>query len=252
MQRIITYIILGIICSVFLFGCYFGAVYADDDSWSDLSSSQTEDIFEVTVITESGNSLAYQGEVLLISVNSEKNTEPISIGLTDGSETTTLIDDFSGQYPYSWLIPENFPPGECYRILINAQDYIKDSIPNGYSDEFAILDSIVSGLSDITVSTPGIEITLTDNGSVIDGDTVSIYLNSTVLAENHVLNEYPGTIMNIDLLPGSNTLSITAVNEGSVSPNTAEIMFTDVITGESTQQWRLNAGETGTLFISAP
>jgi len=253
MVRKILYPISLVCCAALLFGCYYGSVTLDDDNWSDIELNDSEGNLEVSVITESGDGLAYQGEELLISWNSGKITEEITIELVDDAKgTTTLVEDYSGTSPWSWLIPEDFPPGESYRIVVTELDSTKSSGVFGYSEEFAILEDFVSGLSDITVSSRSIDITLTDNGSVIDGDTISISLNGAILEANHVLLGPPGTTMTLDLLEGTNSLSILAVNEGSVSPNTAQISFTDVIEGEAVQEWRLNEGETGSLTISAP
>lgn len=249
--KIIVAAIFGYMFIALISGCYSETMYTENSSWLDAGLADVESKFEVGVITESGNNVAYQGEELLISVSPELITDSVLIQLANGADTITLIEEFHGPFPFSWQIPSNFPQGESYRILLNEEGYYKDSIPFGVSKEFAILSNTNSGLSDITVSSRTINITLTDNGSVIDGDTVTISLNNTTLAAKYVLTGFPGTTMSLSLLDGTNTLNITAVNEGSVSPNTAEITFTNVVSGEAVQQWRLNAGETGTVIIGA-
>jgi len=253
MARKILYSIMILICTALLFGCHFEIVTPGSSSWADTEPSETEGELNISVITQSGDKLAYRGEEVLITLNPEKIIEKVSIELVDeANKTTTLVEDFSGPFPFSWIIPDDFPTGESYRIRIPKPSYKTDEIFYGSSGEFAILANIVSGLSDITVSSRIIEISLTDNGSVIDGDTISISLNGRVLDANHILAGTPGTTMSLELTQGTNTLSITAVNEGSVSPNTAEITFTDVVNGEAVQEWRLSEGETGSLRISAP
>ncbi|MBI9106868.1 MAG: hypothetical protein JEZ04_08985 [Spirochaetales bacterium] len=253
MTRIFLYSILILICTAILFGCHFEVLNPNNTYQGEDEPSETEGGLDVTVITESGDNLAYRSEELLISISPSEITGSVSIVLVDkrGGETT-LIDNYSGPFPFSWIIPEDFPPGESYRILVRGKYYKNDSGIFGFSEEFAILTDFVSGLSDITVSSRIIEITLTDNGSVIDDDTISISLNGSVLDAKHILAGSPGTSLTLYLQEGTNTLSITAVNEGSVSPNTAEITFTDVTEGEVVQEWRLLEGETGTLSISAP
>ena len=249
----ILFIISVTVCTALLSGCYYGSVTSAGSNWTGIEPSDTEDEFEVSVITAGGNNLAYQGEELIIELNPELIEGEVSIELVDDTNVKMiLIDEYSGPFPFRWLIPEDFPPCESYRILVSEQYYKENSGIFGYSEEFAILTNFVSGLSDISVSSRSIEITLTDNGSVIDDDTVSVVLNGSVLFENLVLQGQPGTSLTLDLLKGKNTFGITAVNEGSVSPNTAEISFTDVVSGEAVQQWRLSEGETGTLSISAP
>ncbi len=97
-----------------------------------------------------------------------------------------------------------------------------------------------------------IVITVTDNGSLIDGDTVTIILNGEIIAENHILAGIPGNEFELVLNSGENILRITAVDEGDVSPNTALLEITGVVEGIESQEWRLQTGETGTLVIEAP
>jgi len=253
MTRKFLYSIMILICAALLSGCHFEITNPDSGSWSDSVPPAVSDELDVSVITQGGGRLAYRGEELLITISPEKITDKLTIQLVDDLNTaTTLAEDFQGPFPFSWIIPDDFPAGESYRVIVSGSYYKNEAGIYGRSDEFAILAKIVSGLTDISVSSRSIDITLTDSGSVIDGDTVSISLNGSVLDANHILAGAPGTTMSLELLQGINTLSITAVNEGSVSPNTAEITFSGVTAGEAVQEWRLSEGETGTLSISAP
>ena len=108
------------------------------------------------------------------------------------------------------------------------------------------------GLSDVTVSQRIITITMTDNGQEIDGDTVDIILNGAPISAAHVLVGPPGTNLELILRAGSNFLEVVALNEGAVSPNTAELIISHVLEGESIQEWRLATGESGSLTITAP
>lgn len=250
--RTLTYFTIIMITGFLLVSCYCGTVPPSDINWTNTASSDLDEEPKVKAITEGGQNIAYRGEELLISIEPDKIILPVTIELIDSSNyTTVIVEDYSGSFPFSWVIPENFPTCESYRIVINNLYYKDSLISHEYSEEFAILANITSGLSDITVSSKSISIVLTDNGSVVDGDAVLISLNDSVLNANHVLLGSPGTSMSLNLITGTNILTITAVNEGSVSPNTAQITFTDVIKGESVQQWRLNIGETGTLIVTA-
>jgi hypothetical protein len=235
-----------LLCILLVGGCYYGSISISEDS------VLTGDL-DVAVITESGDAVAYQEEDLLIAWDSGKTGEPLTIELVDGmGNVTPLVESYTGEPPFTWVIPSDFPAGESYRARITFWDAMKGSGTFGESEEFAILESIDYGLTDITVSSRSIDITFTDNGSVVDGDTVTIILNGSVLEANHVLQGPPGVTISVDLLPGINTLSIQALNEGTVSPNTAQISFTNVVDGEAVQEWRLLTGETGSLNIDAP
>ena len=68
----------------------------------------------------------------------------------------------------------------------------------------------------------------------------------------HVLAGPLGTAIPAALQAGANVLEIVAVNEGTVGPKTAELEISDVSEGQAVQVWRLTAGQTGALTISAP
>ena len=153
---------------------------------------------------------------------------------------------------YSWIIPEVLTADETYRIKVSDITNGKSEYLFGFSGYFAISAVPDPGLSDVAVNRSNITITLIDNGSMVDGDTVSVSLNGTPVAENHVLAGPPGTELMLTLQSGANTLEIYAVNEGEVSPNTAQLDISHVYAGEASQQWRLYTGETGSLVISAP
>ena len=78
------------------------------------------------------------------------------------------------------------------------------------------------------------------------------YTDGEVVIEGHILAAPPGTSFALSLQKGPNLFEVVAVNEGSISPNTAQLTISNVVVGESVQQWRLLTGETGTLTITAP
>jgi hypothetical protein len=120
-----------------------------------------------------------------------------------------------------------------------------------YSPPFAIVRvGNTGGLSDVTVGSRRISITLTDDGSLVDGDRVDVYLNGVKVVDDHALVGGAGTVFPLDLLPGSNELRVTALNEGTSSPNTARMDISGVTVGAASQSWRLLTGESGSLVIS--
>ncbi|OQX17816.1 MAG: hypothetical protein BWK76_09430 [Desulfobulbaceae bacterium A2] len=94
------------------------------------------------------------------------------------------------------------------------------------------------GLSDVVVSSQTITVSVWDHGTV-DGDIVNITLNGATAAGGVTLAAGPKTFT-LNLNPGRNTISIYAVNEGSVPPNTASIKISHVTSGQAEQTYSIN------------
>jgi hypothetical protein len=107
--------------------------------------------------------------------------------------------------------------------------------------------SVQAGLTDITVNSRVITVSVWDHGS-IDGDRVNVYLNGRLIRSNLLLGKSPINIR-LNLYTGSNVVEIKAMNEGSQSPNTASIKITNVVQGKSQQKWQLKSGQTGKMRI---
>ena len=84
----------------------------------------------------------------------------------------------------------------------------------------------------------------------VDGDRVKISVNGTVIDYNVLLTgSFKG--VNVDLVKGFNRLDFEALNEGSSSPNTAQVnVYND--TGELiySNKWLLSEGSVATLIIT--
>ena len=104
-----------------------------------------------------------------------------------------------------------------------------------------------SGLTDITVNSRVITVSVWDHGS-IDGDRVNVYLNGRLISNNLMLKRNR-TNIRLNLSTGSNVVEIKALNEGSQSPNTASMKITNVVQGKSQQKWGLKRGQTGRMRI---
>lgn len=104
-----------------------------------------------------------------------------------------------------------------------------------------------SGLTDITVNSRVITVSVWDHGR-IDGDRVNLYLNGRMIRSNLKLKKNRTNIQ-LNLSIGSNVVEIKALNEGSISPNTASMKITNVIKGKSEQKWQLKRGQTGRMRI---
>ncbi len=57
------------------------------------------------------------------------------------------------------------------------------------------------------------------------------------------------TDFDINLRPGVASVVITAINEGALSPNTAEINIENVTEGDAIQTYSLRTGETAVLRV---
>jgi len=169
---------------------------------------------------------------------------------------TTLLNYAADAGAYTWTVPSD--------IELHDADYFqaKLTIVDGaiqtavlaerYSPPFQIVRlGNNSGLTDVTVNTRHISITLTDDGSLVDGDRVDVFLNGVKVIDNHTLAGGSGTVFFLDLRAGSNELRVVALNEGTSSPNTAQLRISNVTVGAAVQSWRLLTGESGSLAIYA-
>ena len=169
---------------------------------------------------------------------------------------TTLLNYAPDAGAYTWTVPSD--------IQLHDADYFQakltivhgtiqtDILAERYSPPFQIVrPGNNSGLTDVTVSSRHVSITLIDDGSLVDGDRVDVFLNGAKVIDNHTLVGGAGAVFSLDLLAGSNELRVMALNEGTSSPNTAQLRISDVVVGTAVQSWRLLAGESGSLVIYA-
>ncbi|GAA6622983.1 hypothetical protein [Scytonema sp. NUACC26] len=93
-----------------------------------------------------------------------------------------------------------------------------------------------------------IRIRFFDEG-VEDGDLIKVELNGKVIQAALLLSN-EGTDVNVTLEPGFNLLKITALNEGSIQPNTAALSIdpSQILTGGNVFQGSSSAG--GSTFFS--
>jgi hypothetical protein len=232
------------------------------DGWGDEyedDRGRTSDpvLFEITAPT--GRAVYEAGDVIRVSWDGEAEPAVITLELYLSGEPILIIAErITNRGSYDWSIPSDFSVNSEvtneYQVVASGfhPDYGDELELAAYSGQFTIEPAATGGLSDVEVSRRTVDITLIDDGSEIDSDTIDLYLNGTLIAADHVLEASPGTVFSLLLDSGENVLEIYAVNEGDVPPNTALLKVSDVTVGESSQQWRLSAGETGRLTISAP
>lgn len=109
-----------------------------------------------------------------------------------------------------------------------------------------------AGLTNVTVNQTSTELVLYDYGSEIDGDRIQLSVNGDIVLEDHTLTE-DGYVVQLDLEHGANKVVITALNEGSTSPNTVAISISNVSAGQSDQiSSELETHQKESFIITAP
>ena len=107
-----------------------------------------------------------------------------------------------------------------------------------------------AGLSDISISGFLLNYLLRDFG-LEDGDNINVTISQfgreIFTQDLSLLNA--GTEFNINLRPGVASVVITALDEGAISPNTAEITLENVIEGDAVQTYSLLTGEQAVLRV---
>lgn len=106
------------------------------------------------------------------------------------------------------------------------------------------------GLSDVAISGDQLRYMLRDFG-LEDGDIVNVLIQQfgRDIFKGQVNLTNAGEDFDILLRRGVAVLTLTAVNEGAISPNTAEINLQQVTRGNARQTYSLTTGETATLRI---
>jgi len=109
------------------------------------------------------------------------------------------------------------------------------------------------GFSDIGISGFNLAYMLRDFG-IQDGDLIDVEIQqfgrTIATLKNHFLTT-AGDNFAVNLRPGVASMVVTALNEGSASPNTAEVTIDNVVRGVARQTYNLNTGQTATLRIEA-
>jgi hypothetical protein len=227
--------------------------YRDSDD-----TERTTDPDLLAVVEPRGESFL-AGETMTVRWVGNEQPYEVTVDLyRSGARLLRLAQNLRNTGTFTWTIPADYSTAtevfDEYQIVVSGyhtQQVAGELLLVAYSEEFTIVPQAAGGLSDVTVSRRDIAVQLIDNGQEIDGDTVDLYLNGSTVALGHVLTG-GGTTFPLDLRSGENVFEVYAVNEGSVSPNTALLEISSVVQGVSSQEWRLATGETGRLTITAP
>jgi len=222
-----------------------------------------------------------------ITCNNHNLGQPISL-FHEAADGVCEVLPYAGPYTFSIFSAvysdgstDTFPGGTTYKTSENR--LVLDS-KGGYRGTLGCgNDTVKATLSDGTIYTLPIRITLTnefggnasyscnsftenvDNGlsnvitsgiptvriydsGQIDGDIVNISVNGYGVLNDLKLTAYPGT--EIPLAGnGPFDISVYAVNEGSVSPNTAALEISNVVAGSGSQTFDASQGEFGSMSI---
>ncbi len=108
------------------------------------------------------------------------------------------------------------------------------------------------GFSDVGITSLNLAYLLRDFG-LQDDDFIEVQISQfgRNLVTERVILTNAGNNLNVNLRRGVAQLVITALNEGAISPNTAEININNVVRGQADQTYSLETGETAVLRIEA-
>lgn len=125
--------------------------------------------------------------------------------------------------------------------LNNKKNYTKDAglKPEYYNDQY---------FGDFKSGSKFVRFLYRDH-EYVDGDRVSVAVNDTIIHPNiHLAGEFQGFY--IDLKKGFNKIDITALNQGTSGPNTAQfVMYDDNRQVISSNIWNLATGVKATVII---
>lgn len=113
------------------------------------------------------------------------------------------------------------------------------------------------GFSDVEIPANALfRVRLFDSGNLEDGDIVDVILFSGANPDGDPIGSvrltFAGQEFDRQIAPGPVELRLTALNEGTSSPNTGGVqILSDVISGPKNQNFNLYEGETGVLRVLA-
>ena len=179
------------------------------------------------------------------------------------SSTNKIIRKFGEQGPTS-LIPEktsgtigdgkdptsqgDYASGKIGQTLINEPEPKTSDQQSGQGTPPD--NTGTGGLSSVTVDNQNITLTFWDHGTE-DGDIINIYLNGASIRSGVLLKNAKQQIQ-VKLHSGKNIFEVEAVNEGSVSPNTASVHLSNVTAGNDTQISTRKSGQRASMYLQAP
>ncbi|HEU0299711.1 MAG TPA: hypothetical protein VFR37_09660 [Longimicrobium sp.] len=168
-------------------------------------------------------------------------TRPVWLSVSAPSGPATLNPLASGTVSVS-VSASSVAPQQS--VLIPIQVLVGGKV----TASAALSVTIEPQLSDLVVNRQQSTLRLWDHGQQ-DGDLVTVTLNGTPIASSFSLTN-AGTTFPVTYRQGRNVLVVRALNEGSISPNTAALGFANVVRGTATQTYGLSTGGTVQLTIT--
>ncbi len=108
-----------------------------------------------------------------------------------------------------------------------------------------------AGFGDVDVDRRDITISVRDN-ALIDGDRIDLFVNGIKVLNNYTLTSSSYGVR-VTLNTGQNIVTVTALNEGTSSPNTVEVSISNVTRGNPVQvSGGLSTGQSASFSIYAP
>lgn len=185
-----------------------------------------------------------QSEKKLLIV--EKPKAPLVIGISDAAKNPNY---FSIKKPESTQSTPSFSMTDQEKFLNPGASYQRD-INKSYRDEEGNSKTYFgdSYLGDFKTASPSVLILCRDFGDV-DGDRISVLVNDEVLiADIWLTSEF--FKINLPLKKGFNKIDFTALNQGRLGPNTAEMKVYD---SEGllihSNKWNLSSGSSATIIL---
>ena len=198
-----------LISDVFLFG--EGAAIASLDKW--MKTASTKDSIRIRNSLLFFNDPETRNKLIQDCVSHLKIDDPSSSDLLNDS-SVSVAEEFSG-----FLLNEKKCELLGFLIRISMTDVTS---PRGAYD-MKLQKRGFNVAKFITVNEDSIYIKIYSNG-IVDGDSISVYLDSDAVVENLKLSKKPfETALRITEVEGGSTLIFYAENLGSKSPNTSQL-----------------------------
>ena len=180
-----------------------------------------------------------------VLLSPEKSTDLVSSGMLTIKSKMNLSEPLPGKEKRQvrFMDGEKFAKKEFTALenKMNTKFKTKDNglRPEFYKDQY---------LGDFRSGSKFVRFLYRDH-EFVDGDRVSVSINDVVIHPNvYLQGEFQGFY--IDLEKGFNKIDITALNQGTSGPNTAQfIMYGDQKEVISSNIWNLATGVTATVII---
>lgn len=131
---------------------------------------------------------------------------------------------------------------------VSAGQTIISAQAEGVTDTAVVQVTSGQVLGNAVVNRQNSSMLIYDNGNLQDGDSVTIYLNGVELATVNLT--HAGQTIPLTYNNGQNTITITALNEGTARPNTAGIQLSDVVAGTREFNYSMPEGASVDILVT--